>query len=123
MNNFTEGCQADLDFTGEMAGLYEYIGMQPSKRLLSNLSTASVSVSVLISFFRMSKHYKFRLLPKKTKIGYFAIFCLVFVVGGEVAIDYFNDTRFPECPNGFTPVEHFSDTFLENKWLLNCFVS
>lgn len=118
-NNVYSGCEVEKDFTGEMVELYEQLGIKPSKRLLSNISTAMVSVSVLFSLFRMSRRYQFNIIPPKHyKWNLFLAFNFIFVLISETAIDYFADARFPKCDAGFTPIEQIKTQDLKsNRYL------
>lgn len=108
-NTVYSGCEEEKDFTGEMADMYNTFGVNPSKRLLSNLSTAIVSISILVSIYRMSRKYKFSLISRnRCYFNSFILFNLVFIVFSEMAIDYYADARFPACEaqeEQFTPVE------------------
>lgn len=114
-NTMYTGCEEKKDFTEDMVEIYKMFGVNPSARLLSNLSTAVVSISILISIFRMSRKYKFHLISKnRCYFNSFIAFNLVFVIFSEMAIDYFADTRFPRCDEQFTPAEKINLPF-ENR--------
>lgn len=93
------GCEEKKNFTEEIGDIYSMLGFKPSTRLLSNGITALVSISILVSIYRMSRKYNFSLVAKNRRfVNWFIIFNLVFVIVSEMVIDHYADTRFPECP-------------------------
>lgn len=99
------GCEQKKDFTGQMEEIYRIFGINPGTRLLSNLSTALISISILVSIFRLSRQYKFSLIAhNRFYFNSFVLLNLAFVVFSEIAIDFFSETKFPRCDEMFTRV-------------------
>lgn len=109
--NFLNGCREDKDFTRENIQWYNDRGIPMTRELSSNILTALLAINIIVSLYRLSKHYKFPILftsNSKRKMTYWSIFVcsvVLLVTICEIFVHFLfeSDRKLSPCYECSTP--------------------